>query len=190
MFQTGTYQVTTGPASEPFTTSEVKNYLKVDSSTDDTFIDSLIQAARESAEKYAQLALISQTVTEKFDCLHAYGLRLSVSPLISVTSISYLDSGGNSQTLSTDYYDTDTYLRPPLIFRKYGATFPTTYAQRNAVTVVYTAGYASTSAIPWPIKTAMLLMIGEWYNNRQDSVRNMPTAAMFFLDQYRIDYYK
>ena len=190
MYETGTYKVTTGPASEPISTSEAKTYLKVDNSTDDSLITALIQAARESCEKYLQMALISQTITERFNGFQNYGLRLSISPLISVTSVSYLDSGGGSQTLSTDYYGVADYEKPPLIYLKYGQTWPVVYSQQDAVTVVYLAGYADAAAVPALIKTAMYMILSEWYNNRQDSIRNLPTAAQFFLDQYRIMYFK
>lgn len=189
MYKTGTYKVTTGPASEPLTASEAKLYLKVDASTDDALITSLIQAARESCEKYLQMALISQTITEKFYCFKPYGLRLSVSPMISVSSVAYLDSGGNSQTLSTDIYGVKDGEKPPLIYLKYGQVWPATYAQTDAITVTYLAGYANAAAVPALIKTAMYMILAEWYNNRQDSVRNMPTAAQWFLDQFRISWF-
>lgn len=189
MYETGTYKVTTGPASEPISLTEAKTYLKVDNTTDNDLITALIQAARESCEKYLQMALISQTITERFNGFYNYGLRLSISPLISVTSVSYLDSGGDSQILSTDYYGVADYEKPPLIYLKYGQTWPTTYSQQDAVSVVYLAGYANAAAVPALIKTAMYMILSEWYNNRQDSVRNLPTAAQFFLDQYRIMYF-
>ena len=128
-YHTGTYKVTTGPASEPISASEAKNYLKVDASTDDSLITALIQAARESCEKYLGMALITQTITERYYGFHPCGLRLSVSPLISVSSVSYLDSGGDSQALSTDVYGVMDYEKPPFIYLKYGQVWPVTYSQ-------------------------------------------------------------
>jgi hypothetical protein len=33
---------------------------------------------------------------------------------------------------------------------------------------------------------AIALMVTEWYDNRSDGVRNLPTASQMLLDQYRV----
>jgi uncharacterized phiE125 gp8 family phage protein len=76
------WKVTTQPSLEVWTLSEVKNYLKVDTSSDDTFITTLLQSAREVAERYLNQALITQTITEKLDRLNKPIIYLSVSPVI------------------------------------------------------------------------------------------------------------
>ena len=53
------WKVTTAPVNEPWTLSDVKNYLKVDTSADDTLITTLISAARQAAESYLNMALIT-----------------------------------------------------------------------------------------------------------------------------------
>jgi uncharacterized phiE125 gp8 family phage protein len=189
MFNTGTYKVTTGPSSEPLTLSEVKAFLKVDGSDEDGLITLLIQAARESVEKYCTLALLPQTITEYFGKFEQYGLRLSISPLISVTSVTYTAVGSTTQTLSTDIYGTDTAWTPPLIYRKYNQDFPTIEPGPKSITVTYQAGYANAASVPATLKQAMLLMIADWYDNRQDGVKTMPTASQILLDRFRVWYY-
>jgi phage conserved hypothetical protein, phiE125 gp8 family len=125
MFDTGTYKVTTGPSSEPLTLSEVKAFLKVDGSDEDGLITLLIQAAREGVEKYCTLALLPQTITEYFGKFEQYGLRLSISPLISVTSVTYTAVGSTTQTLSTDYLRHRYSLDTAFDYRKYNQDFPT-----------------------------------------------------------------
>lgn len=183
MYWTGNYIVTVAPASEPLTLTEVKTWLKVSGSDEDDLLDSLIAAARQSAEKYCGIGLGSQTVTEKFPCLNQRGMALSVSPVIAVSSISYKDLAGDSQTLSTDYYGVDAQRRPGRIYPIPHQPFPLTYDTPDAVTVTYTAGYTT---IPDSVKTAMLLMIADWYDNRTDGVRTMPTASQILLNQYRV----
>ena len=53
--------------SEPITSEYVKNYLRVDFSTDDAIISSLITAARQLVEKYIEQALI----TKNFKCFYS-----------------------------------------------------------------------------------------------------------------------
>lgn len=190
MFETGTYKVTSGPASEPLTASDVKAWLKVSGNDEDAIITLLISAARESAEKYLRMALITQTITEKFSRFEDYGLRLSVSPLISVTQVQYIQPGGSLTTLSNSIYDLLDETKPPLVYRKYGQSFPTVEPSPEAVQVTYTAGFGATGAsTPTPIKLAMLLMIADWFDNRTDAVRTMPTASRILLDQFRVNYF-
>jgi hypothetical protein len=40
--------------------------------------------------------------------------------------------------------------------------------------------------VPVAIKQALLLMIGSWYDNREDSVYNLPTQSRVMLDHYRV----
>ena len=53
------------------------------------------------------------------------------------------------------------------------------YSETNAVTVVYVAGEADT-ATPKAIEQAMLLTIADFYENRTDYVKRLPTAAQFY----------
>lgn len=186
MYNLGNFRVTTQPASEPVTLDFIKSFLKVDGSSEDALIAVLITAARQQAERYCQIAIMPQTITETFPRFYSYGLRLSISPLVGVTSISYLDLIGDTQTLSTEIYDADTNVWPPHIYRIPYNDFPQTYAVPDAVTVVYSAGYANADAVPNQIKMAIALMVVEWYDNRSDSVRNMPTASQILLDQFRV----
>jgi uncharacterized phiE125 gp8 family phage protein len=61
------------------------------------------------------------------------------------------------------------------------------YGNINDVTITYTAGYGSdASSVPGQIKQAILLMITDAYDNRQDYVKKLPTASEYLLDQYRV----
>lgn len=182
------YKVSVAPASEPLTATEVKNYLKVDTSADDDLITDIIAAARRQVEAYTSLALISQTIVQKWDALPptSGALYLARGPLISLSSITYTDTAGASQTLSTDYYLVDDYDVPAKVRLKYGQTWPDTYNQDNVITATYTAGYADADSVPEDIKQAMLLLIADMYENRTDYVKRMPTAAEYLMDKYRV----
>jgi hypothetical protein len=57
----------TAPAVEPVSVSEAKEHLRVDISDDDTYIGSLITAARKYCEEYLDRALVSQQLTMRMD---------------------------------------------------------------------------------------------------------------------------
>jgi uncharacterized phiE125 gp8 family phage protein len=190
MYESGTYKVITGPTSEPLTLSDVKAWLKVDDSADDTLITLLISAARESAEKYLQMALLPQTIEEYYDGFYPYGLRLSITPIISLTHIYYTPPGGTSTLLDTSFYTLHPSEKPPLVLRIENMTFPEVTIQGAGVKVTYQAGFANAAAVPAAIKLGMLKTIAESYANRQDSVFVLPTAAMHLFDKYRINYFR
>jgi uncharacterized phiE125 gp8 family phage protein len=181
------WKVTTQPSLEVWTLSEVKNYLKVDTSSDDTLITTLLQSAREVAERYLNQALITQTITEKLDRLNKPIIYLSVSPVISVTSFQYADSQNTTQTYNSSNYIVDNFEKPSRLSLAYGKTWPTLYGNINDVTIVYTAGYgAAASNVPMQIRQAILMMVADAYDNREDYVKKLPTASEYLLDQYRV----
>ena len=181
------WKVTTAPTTEIWTVSEVKDYLKVDTSADDTLISTLIQSARQAAESYLNQALITQTITEKLDRLSNPLLYLSVSPVISVSSFQYADSNNSTQTFDATNYVVDTFNKPARLSLAYGKSWPTLYGNINDVTITYTAGYSTQpSGVPYQIRQAILMMVADSYDNREDYIKKLPTASEYLLDQYRV----
>lgn len=181
------WKVTTAPVNEIWTLSEVKNYLKVDTSADDTLITTLIQGAREIAERYLNQALITQTITEKLDRLNHPTIYLSVSPVIAVSSFQYANSENTTATFAATDYVVDTFSKPARLSIGFGKTWPTLYGNINDVSIIYTAGYSSqSSGVPMQIRQAILMIIADSYDNREDYVKKMPTASEYLLDQYRV----
>lgn len=165
---------TTEPAAEPITLAEAKLHLRVDHADEDAYITGLITSARLMCEQRTGKTLISSGWT-------AYGdeftdtLELPNPTVTSVASISYVDVNGTTQTLDASTYRVDMISDPARI--KPVTEWPETDDRMNAVTVVYTAGYANANAVPAPLKQWMLLAIGDMYENRTASDRPMGTAA-------------
>lgn len=187
-----------GPAAETFTTSEMKNRLKIDSdiTTDDTLVDDLVKAARQYVENYLDTSLINQVITEKIskwpsDLLKDYpnAIHLSVNPVVSVTSIAYLDADGASQTLASNQYVVDNSGRKTTIYPAKDVTWPEVYSQRNAITITYVAGHGATSAtIPADLRQAVAMVCVDWYENRADGVRVQPTAAESIMNRRKYNW--
>ncbi len=162
------WKVTTAATTEPVTLVEAKLHLRVDISTDDDLITSLIKVARDWCENYQNRAYISQTITAKFDRFPTI-IRLPRSPLISVTSIAYIDSAGDSQTIDSSVYEVDTTSEPGLVTLAFNQLWPSTRRIHHAITVVYKAGFgADATAVPDRIKAAMKLVIGHLYEHREE----------------------
>ena len=111
-------------------------------------------------------------------------IYLSRGPIQSITSVKYVDTLGDEITITNDKYNTDLISEPGRIISTAGwyATKDTV----NAVVVRYVVGYSSASDVPAAIKQAMLLLIGEMYEKRIDSVKRLPTAAEYLMNPYRV----
>jgi len=159
-----TVRVVTPPASEPVTIAEAKAQLNIGASDDshDTELSALIAAAREEWERDTSTALITRT------------LELTVRPVVSISSVKYIDTAGTEQTVSA----ADYYLDDDQLWFKNAFVFPTTEERSEAVRITYIAGYGADSlACPELDRMAIKMslanrfeipdMIGGGANNRE-----------------------
>jgi len=117
-------------------------------------------------------------------------IRPPYPPLVSVDSIKYIDINGIEQTLDSAEYDVDITTEPGRIKPAYEKSWPSIRTVMNAVTITYTAGYASKDAVPFDIKAAILLIIGHLYENREDvsedRLMKIPEGAESLLYMKRV----
>lgn len=168
-------RVITAPQYEPVTLAEARAWCRVDDDiTDqDSVIMLLIGAMREYAENLTGRAFAPRTLETRFDSFPDSGiLELPFAPLLSVESVSYIDSGGSLVELagSPTGFETDTHSEPGNLFPLFGSSWPSTAEQPGAVRVRYTAGYSSFSAIPRSLKLWMQARIATLYENREQII--------------------
>ena len=173
----------TPAASYPVTLTEVKAQCRVDGTDDDTKLNSLIAAATDYVERYTGRAIVSQTwkvVLDEF----ADEMLLPKGPVQSVSSITYTDTAGDPQTLSASVYTADLANDPQRVVLNDGQSWPETDDAVNVVTITFVAGY---SAVPESLKHAILLLISQWYDNRDGlgGGREMPHAVEALLCNHR-----
>jgi len=184
----------TPPTSEPITLAEGKIHLKIETAdtTEDVWIeDTLIPAARQMVEEYTRRALLSQTWELQMDSFNEIEYSLEKTPVISITSVKYYDEDSTEQTLSSDNYILDQSNEPNKIALAYDKSWPSNRGFTNDVKIRFLAGYASAALVPGPLKSAMLLMIGHLYENREDvitgtMVTDMPKNSIYLMDPYRL----
>lgn len=156
----------TAPAEEPVTSAEAKAHLRVTHTDDDTAIAAMIVAAREHLDGNDGTlgrALVTQTWDLSLDSFPSE-IVLPLPPLQSVTSVTYVDTNGDTQTLATSGYEVDVAGGR---IRATDAGWPDTDDCYNAVTVRFVCGYGLADDVPQAIKHAMLLMIGGMYAFRE-----------------------
>ena len=182
---------TTDAASEPITLTEAKDQLRETGSAEDTYINTLIKTARQFAEEKTGRGLLAQTWKATLDngSLPTDSIiELPRPPLQSVTEITYVDSDGATQTLSTDNYTVDSLSEPGRIMFE---DMPNIKSTINALTVEYVAGYSDASEVPAGIKQAILILVEHWFDFREAVVAGtitskVPISADDLLDMNRI----
>lgn len=166
------YDIVTEPAEEPVTTSEAKSHLRIDIADDDTLISGYITAARLMVEDAMRVKLITQTWDFLLDKWPGSGcIKLPYPPLQSVTSIKYYDEDDTEYTFSTSSYRVSTKSFPGRIVLRDSAAWPsTTLREVEGIAIRAVVGYGSASAIDERVKNCIKLLVGEMYENRENTV--------------------
>lgn len=182
--------IKTEPATEPVTLDEAKLHLKVECDADDDYITALIKAARRHAELYQNRSYITQTLELRMDRFPKYLIELPRPPSISLTSIKYIDGGGDTQTLDSSKYTTDFHAYVARIVPAFNEIWPTTRSVINAVTIEYVAGYGAAAAVPETIKQAIFLLLAIWYVDRtpisEATVMEIPFTVTALLTMEKV----
>lgn len=180
--------VTDEPAAEPVVKADVKTQLRLDGTDNDTMIDSLIIVARQTVEAILKKKLITTGVRAGYDILPAL-ISLPLAPVLSITSVTYLDDDGDTQTLSSSLYNTDLESEPARIAIAESASYPTPANRPGAVKVNYTVGYgASASDVPQAIKQAIIEIVIDLFEHPEMSaeiILHNNKTAMLILNSYR-----
>lgn len=191
---------------------EARVYLRVDAygspaeHPDDDLIGKLILVARERAENYLGLSLVTKTLEiglNSFPCApfgvggwpETYGIPLMYGPVQSVQSVSYLDNGVSTLY---DTWQVDEFATPQRLYPASDAAWPTLVANVvNGGRVRYVVGFThpleSPSPYPMPesIRQGMLLCIAFWYENRGDldmgKDLDIPLAAQMLWRNNRVE---
>jgi uncharacterized phiE125 gp8 family phage protein len=184
-----TLRLITPPAAEPVTLAEARLHLRADSTDEDTLITSLITAAREECEQKIERSLMTQTWELTQDAFSRV-VVLPRPPIVSITSIKYIDAAGALQTLAPSAYVLDPDSEPGRVVPAFGTSWPATQCIVNAVKVRYTAGYADAGSIPASIKDWIKVRINTLFEHREQLIAGLTVAQTPFvdglLDRYRV----
>lgn len=167
----------TAPETQPVSLAEAKLHLRVDHNDEDAQILGLIRAATEHLDGWTGIlgqCVVEQTWRQDFDALAAC-VPLPLGPVLSITEITVdgepLDDSSYSLAI-------DGAGRGYVEFDGVAGSGP--------VSITYKAGYA---LIPEPLKVAILLLAGHWYQNREaatpGALSALPMAVDALIAPYR-----
>jgi uncharacterized phiE125 gp8 family phage protein len=170
------------PTVEPISLEQAYQHLRVDpidssdvtGRPDDDLISALISTAREYCEEFTGLSLAVKdyeiAVNEWPD-----GIELPHPPFVSIIGITISDDESDAALTADDYtVDDYTYVHASILP---AGTWPTISAG-DVARIRYRAGYGDDSEaaghLPSGIRTAMLLLLGHWYANRESVIEGQP----------------
>ncbi len=202
------------PTQEPLTLDECRQHLniqpyEIDSDgvgthPDDMMIMAMQSAAREYCENFTGLSIAQKTYEVALDqfprayatlCNNNTAYRLSnaielpYAPLISIESITVGE--GSDNEIDASEYIVDDYSLPARIVPV--SSWPTVATATNIIKIRYIAGYENDSdgdLIPYALKSAILLILGHYYANREDAtdktILSIPNGAEAIMRPLRI----
>ncbi len=156
------------PATEPVTLVEAKEFLRIEDTAEDGFINTLITAARLHVEGTTGRALIAQSWRVICDSWPAdRTIRLPVAPLISLSAITAYDSEGNPTSLALAQFQPENKVAPASIFLPRPVTDAPALRERGGIEVDYVAGFGtSASDVPADLRQSVLTLVGYWFEHR------------------------
>ena len=158
--------VSAAAAVEPLLVDDMILQMNAQGTLDEELIAAQIAVARAYVEDYTGTRLITQTLTLRTDDWADLD-ALPVAPVQSITSITYVDVDGTTQTLAATVYEARLYDLEPSVVLKYNQTWPTIRVG-SQITVAAVVGYgAAGSNVPPPIMQAMKLVAADAYRFRE-----------------------
>ena len=171
----------------PLSLVTVKQHLRVDGSEEDDILGIYLNAALETVEEYLWRKLRLSTISEVFPFWKSV-FDMSF-PVNSITSIEYFSDLSTEVTLGTGYYEVyDDGDIKNYVYRVGTTELPEHVADKKfPITVTYVTGYPD-GEVPNAIINAMLILIGEMYENREDSEykSEIKKASRLALNPYRL----
>lgn len=144
---------------------KARQEIRVTTTDDDDNLMAAQVAAIEEYEDFTGHILRESTWDLYLDCFPDSGEIELPAPLQSVTSVTYTDTAGASQTLSASTYVVDTTSRiAGRVVLAYNQSWPSTYDQINAIRVRFVAGYSDPADIPQKKLDGLVAKIQEIYD--------------------------
>lgn len=167
------FKVVTPPAGSVIELADAKAHLRVPASL--TQSDSDISAKLAAAVGYIQercgRALLAQTwmlALDRWPGRHPHIISLPGGPAKAITSFTYVDTTGTQQALDDDGYQADLVGDIPRLAPLPGQSWPRLqHGGINQVQVTYQVGYGNETDVPDPIKQAIMLVLGDFWVNRE-----------------------
>lgn len=179
-------RLVTAATTPAVTLAEAKKHVRAEFyDDDDAYLVGLVAAATRNTERWLGIAIANQVWELCLDGFPDGKLVLPKAPLVSVDAVEY-DDEDDAATPYTDFREfgveaeTSGYILPAI-----DEEWPATNGEPESVRVTFTVGLASAP----DVKQALLLIVGTWFQHRENVVeaalRPLPNGADALLMTYR-----
>jgi len=167
------------PTVEPLTLADLKIYLRIDGSSEDSILTSMLSASREMAEQYMRNSIIKQKHRLTYYGLIPTLVLLPKGPVSEIVSVKLFDSEGSSATLSSQQYYLSSKMQLNLN-KSHSA---------HRIEVDYYAGFSEdTTDVPEIIKQGLLSQIAHMYEHRGTGRAGVDESAKSLFNFFK-NYY-
>ena len=186
---------TTPPTAEPVLLHEARAQCRIDDDITefDARLEAYIAAARGLAESELGARLISQTWDLYLDAFPSGNdIALPQTPVSAITSITYVDTAGDTQTISSGDYRLDTRKAKAIVRPAFNVEWPTDVRDDfSVIDVTYVVGFgANGTTVPRSIREWILLHVAAMYENGTaiGDARDMAVLPYLngLLDEWRV----
>lgn len=176
------YNTTPATAVTLISLTEAKEHLRVDHNYEDNLITALIAAAISIAENYTATNINPAIVTVKTNRFNNY-MRFRTAPVTAINYVKYYNISNELTVLDTLKYNLVNFdkFEKEIIYTDEN-NLPAVASRFDAVQIELTTGYAE---LPNAMRSAILLLIGYLYENRDDKPDGLPRASATLLAPYR-----
>jgi uncharacterized phiE125 gp8 family phage protein len=180
-----------GPAVEPVTLADAKQFIRVEHDDDDDVIAALIAGARIHVEAQTRRALITQSWRLTRDVWPVTGcMPLLPVPVATLDAVRIIRSDDTTLTLALAGFALDRSAAPARLAIR-GAP-PAPEKPIAGIEVDITCGYGDAGAdVPQPLRQAIRLLVAHWYENRGliavgHDVAVLPLTVAALIAPYRV----
>ena len=194
-------KVSVQPTVEPVSLDEARKHLRLTpmgsppEHPDDTYVEGCISAAREWVEIFLARSIALKTYEMALD---KFSATIKVLPPVQeIVSVQYTDPDTLDLTdIPQAGYYLDTFMEPGWMLPALNTDWPTSAPVANGIRIKFRSGYTdgespNDTPLPKPIKQAILLLIGDMYENREASIvgtiHTSNPAVMSLLSMYRLE---
>ncbi|WP_299081712.1 head-tail connector protein [uncultured Paraglaciecola sp.] len=186
----------TAPTETPVTLAEAKLWEVVEHSADDALITDLIEQATDYCQQYTGRFFVQQTWEYRYDCAPSTpelvvdgGYNVLEVSTLSITESDLSSTNYLTETAISTVFYIDRLAEPFRMHPKSGAWDVASSGYDN-LAMRLKQGYGAATAVPDSIKSAILLMVGHLYRNREATaaikLENIPFGVSSMLNQYRV----
>lgn len=158
---------TVAPTETPIDVALLKEHLRISSSDQANVLPLYLESAVAWVEKFTGRSLMPQTWRATFPHFPERAWLPFAAPFTAISSVTYYDTDNVSQTLASSVYTVPADSEPACLMLVSGQSWPSLFCRDDAVTITYTAGYAQASDVPTPLRQAVLVLAGHFYENRE-----------------------